>query len=53
MRPGYHITPKRGYLNDPNGLAQYHGKYHVFYQWLPDVVPQGSKRWRHCVSGDF
>ena len=41
MRPKYHISPEQGFLNDPNGLAQFRGKYHVFYQWLPDVVPQG------------
>ena len=44
MRPKYHISPEQGFLNDPNGLAQFRGKYHVFYQWLPDVVPQGSKQ---------
>lgn len=53
MRPEYHITPEYGYLNDPNGLAQFHGKYHVFYQWLPKAVPRGNKRWRHCVSEDL
>lgn len=53
MRPNYHISPKHGFLNDPNGLAQFQGKYHVFYQWLPDVVPQGNKIWRHCVSEDL
>jgi len=53
MRPEYHITPQYGFLNDPNGLSQYHGKYHVFYQWLPNVIPRGSKRWRHCVSEDL
>ena len=53
MRPEYHITPEYGFLNDPNGLAQFHGKYHVFYQWLPEVTPQGSKRWRHCESDDL
>lgn len=53
MKPKYHISPKRGFLNDPNGLAQFHGKYHAFYQWLPAVVPRGKKRWRHCVSDDL
>lgn len=53
MRPEYHITPEYGFLNDPNGLAQFHGKYHVFYQWLPEVKPQGNKRWRHCESDDL
>ena len=23
MRPNYHISPKHGFLNDPNGLAQF------------------------------
>lgn len=53
MKPEYHITPEYGFLNDPNGLAQFHGKYHVFYQWLPEVTPQGNKRWRHCESDDL
>lgn len=53
MRLKYHIAPNHGFLNDPNGLAQFQGKYHVFYQWLPDVTPQGSKIWRHCVSQDL
>ena len=35
MRPRYHISPEHGFLNDPNGLTQFRGKYHVFYQWLP------------------
>lgn len=53
MRPRYHISPEHGFLNDPNGLIQFRGKYHVFYQWLPDVVPQGNKQWRHCISDDL
>lgn len=53
MRPKYHISPEHGFLNDPNGLAWFRGKYHVFYQWLPEVVPQGKKQWRHCISDDL
>lgn len=53
MRPKYHISPPHGFLNDPNGLAQFQGKYHAFYQWLPAVVPRGKKCWRHCVSDDL
>lgn len=53
MKPKYHIVPDQGFLNDPNGLAQFGGQYHVFYQWMPEVTPQGSKRWRHCVSEDL
>ncbi|UUI03723.1 sucrose-6-phosphate hydrolase [Oceanobacillus jeddahense] len=49
----YHIYPKSGFLNDPNGLAQFKGKYHVFYQWLEEVTPQGAKCWGHYVSTDL
>ena len=33
--PSYHIHPPCGLVNDPNGLAYFGGKYHVFYQWFP------------------
>lgn len=52
-KPKYHVTPKKGYLNDPNGLVQFKGLYHAFYQWLEDVTPQGAKCWRHCISKDL
>ena len=32
-KPVYHIYPEYGLLNDPNGLAYYNGKYHLFHQW--------------------
>lgn len=49
MRPNYHISPKHGFLNDPNGLAQFQGKYHVFYQWLR-VLYRREIRSGACVS---
>jgi len=53
IRPRYHIVPKMGFLNDPNGLVEFKGVYHAFYQWLEEVTPQGPKCWRHCVSKDL
>ena len=32
---GYHIMPDSGWVNDPNGLCQYHGTYHIYYQYSP------------------
>ncbi|WP_238859798.1 sucrose-6-phosphate hydrolase [Clostridium sp. YIM B02569] len=53
IKPKHHVTPKTGFLNDPNGLVQFKGTYHAFYQWLEEVTPQGAKCWRHCISKDL
>ena len=40
-RPKLHIAPPAGWLNDPNGLCQYQGVYHAFYQFSP-FQPEGG-----------
>ena len=53
-RPQYHITPESGWLNDPNGLVYYRGKYHFFYQYFPESkFPADVKYWGHAVSEDL
>ena len=52
-RPKLHIAPPFGWLNDPNGLCQYQGIYHVFYQFSPFEVKGGLKFWGHCTSRDL
>lgn len=49
----YHITPLHGLLNDPNGLVQFNGKYHVFYQWNPTGTKHINKNWGHMVSDNM
>lgn len=51
--PSYHIAPKHGLLNDPNGLAYINGYYHIFYQWYPFGPVHGLKYWYHLVTKDF
>ena len=41
-RLGFHLMPPAGWLNDPNGLCQFKGVYHVFFQYAPDN-PNGPK----------
>lgn len=49
----FHLMPPVGLLNDPNGLIQYKGIYHVFYQWNPFDTSHGSKFWGHYTSTDM
>ncbi|MDK8450645.1 glycoside hydrolase family 32 protein [Corynebacterium mastitidis] len=43
LRPAYHIAPRRGRLNDPNGVFLSDGALHVHYQYDP-VFPDTPKR---------
>ena len=52
-RPTLHIAPPVGWLNDPNGLCQYKGVYHAFYQMSPFHPEGGLKFWGHCTSKDL
>lgn len=49
----YHLYPKQGLLNDPNGLVYFKGKYHVFFQLNPKACDHTYKEWGHFVSDDL
>ncbi len=51
--PTFHIAPKFGLLNDPNGLAYFNGEYHIFYQYCPNGPIHGMKSWYHLTTIDF
>lgn len=52
-RQKFHIQPKTGLLNDPNGFSYYNGEYHLFYQWFPLGPVHGVKYWYHLSSKDL
>ncbi len=53
-RMGFHLMPPTGWLNDPNGLCQLDGTYHVFYQYSPDwPAPDAPRGWGHFASEDL
>ncbi|NCE83676.1 sucrose-6-phosphate hydrolase [Pseudomonas sp. Q1] len=52
-RPGYHIAPPAGWMNDPNGVVYFRGEYHVFYQHYPFDAKWGPMYWGHAKSADL
>ena len=49
----YHLMPPTGFLNDPNGLFQKDGVYHIYFQYTPFTAGWGTKLWGHYTSKDM
>lgn len=53
-RLAFHLMPPVGWLNDPNGLCQFNGTYHIFYQYTPGNPTGADHRgWGHYTTKDF
>lgn len=53
MRPVAHLTPRCGWMNDPNGFSFYDGACHLFYQYYPYDINWGPMHWGHAVTKDL
>ncbi len=52
-KPGYHISPPVGWLNDPNGFSIFKEEFHLFYQYHPYSSVWGPMHWAHLISKDM
>lgn len=53
LRPQYHFSAPQGWLNDPNGLVYWRGKWHMYYQLSPYTLYSREKYWGYAVSDDL
>lgn len=53
LRPQFHFSSRKNWLNDPNGLVFYDGEWHLYFQHNALSVKRGIKSWGHAVSTDL
>ena len=52
-RPAFHVSPYVGWMNDPNGLCEFQGVNHIYFQYTPFLAGWGTKLWGHYTTKDW
>ncbi|MXN91746.1 T9SS type A sorting domain-containing protein [Flavobacterium sp. Sd200] len=53
QRPTYHAMPPANWTNEPHGMVEKNGTYHLFYQRTPNGPFKTLMHWGHMTSTDF
>ncbi|KAI3424966.1 hypothetical protein D9Q98_008347 [Chlorella vulgaris] len=53
LKPGFHVTPPHGWMNDPNAPFEHRGIFHLFYQYNPLSASWDAPYWGHVASNDL
>ncbi|MBF0197991.1 MAG: glycoside hydrolase family 32 protein [Planctomycetes bacterium] len=53
LRPQFHFTSRKNWLNDPNGMVYSDGEWHMLFQHNALVNNTGMKSWGNAVSTDL
>lgn len=51
--PQLHSRPASGWLNDPNGIGHWDGRWHLMFQWNPNAPVHTDIHWGHLSSTDL
>ncbi|MGO1943648.1 MAG: glycoside hydrolase family 32 protein [Ancrocorticia sp.] len=51
--PTFHIAAPGGWINDPNGVSFFKGRYHVYFQHNPFSTHHATMHWGHVSSTDM